>query len=335
MNRIRKDTVTAAELTAAKNFLTGQFGRSLEKPQTLARYALNMAMYNFPKDYYKNYLKNLNAVTVSDVKKFARKYIKPNNAYVIVVGDASEIAAKLKQFSVSGVINYYDVNAEKYDPSAKKIPAGVTAMSVLENYIKAIGGEKKLLAVKNRKTVMKGKIQGYDFTVTIIQKAPNKFHFFMDAGVMQQTQVFDGEKGSASAMGKSKPMTPKQVQDMKISGMLFSVLAYKNADVKKKLTGMEKINGKETYKIALTYPSGKKVTQYYNVDGGLRVKEVATLKTARGSFSQVTELSDYKKVDGIMYPFKISQQMGPQHINMTVSSVEVNKGVKDSLFKIK
>ena len=117
--------------------------------------------------------------------------------------------------------------------------------------------------------------------------------------------------------------------------MLFSVFAYKKNDVKKKLTGMEKVNGKDTYKLTLTFPSGKKVTQYYNVDDGLRVKEVSSLKTPRGSFSQTTEFGNYKKVDGIKYPFKISQQMGPQNITMTVTSVEVNKGVKDSIFKVK
>ncbi len=335
MNRIRKEKVSDKELLAAKNFLNGQFGRSLERPQTIAGYALNVEMYNYPKDYFQNYLKNLSAVTAEDVQKFAKKYIKPNNANVIVVGNSSEIADKLKQFSISGVINYYDINAEKYNPSAKLIPEGVTAMSVINKYIDAIGGEKKLLTVKDRKTVMKGKIQGYDFTVTITQKAPNKFHFFMDMGVMQQSQVFDGEKGTASGMGQSKPMTKEQVEDMKISGLLFSVLAYKNADIEKKLTGVEKINEKDTYKISLTYPSGKKVTQYYNVDDGFRVKEVSNVKSPQGSFMQSTEYSDYKEFDGIKYPYKISQQMGPQKIEMTVVSVEVNKGVKDSLFEVK
>ena len=269
------------------------------------------------------------------VQKFAKEYVRPNNSYVIVVGNAGDVAKKLKKFSIDGTVNYYDVNAEKYNPSARKIPAGVTAMSVLNNYIKAIGGEKKLLAVKDRKTVMKGKIQKFDFTLTIIQKAPDKYHSFMDAGVMKQTQVFNGKKGSTSAMGQSRAMTPKQIQNMKISSMLFSVFAYKKNDVKKKLTGMEKVNGKDTYKLTLTFPSGKKVTQYYNVDDGLRVKEVSSLKTPRGSFSQTTEFGNYKKVDGIKYPFKISQQMGPQNITMTVTSVEVNKGVKDSIFKVK
>ena len=335
MERISKDKVTNAEITAAKNYLTGQFGRSLENPQTLARYALNIEMYNFPKDYYKNYLKNLNAVTVDDVHKFTKEYIKPNNSYVIVVGNAGEVAKKLKKFSPDGTVNYYDVNAEKYNPSAQKIPAGVTAMSVLNNYIKAIGGEKKLLTVKDRKTVMKGKIQNFAFTLTVIQKAPDKYHSFMDAGVMKQTQVFDGKKGSISAMGRSKVMTPKQIKNMRITAMLFSVFAYKKDDVKKKLTGMEKINGKDTYKVALTFPSGKNITQYYNVSDGLRVKEVSNLKTLRGNFTQTTEYSNYKKVDGIKYPFTISQQMGPQNITMTVASVEVNKGVNDSIFKVK
>jgi predicted Zn-dependent peptidase len=33
-----------------------------------------------PKDYYKNYLKNLSAVTADDVMAAAQKYIRPENA---------------------------------------------------------------------------------------------------------------------------------------------------------------------------------------------------------------------------------------------------------------
>ena len=122
MKKIIKEKVTDEELQSTKNYITGSFARSLESPGTIARFALNIARYNLPKDYYKNYLKNLNAVTIKDIQKMAKKYIKPNNAHVLVVSNGNEVAESLKKFSISGKLNYYDIYGNIVDPNAKKIP---------------------------------------------------------------------------------------------------------------------------------------------------------------------------------------------------------------------
>ena len=60
-----------------------------------------------PADYYANYLKNLNAVTIEDVKAMAQKYIKPENAYVLIVGD-KEQAEKVAKFAADEKVDFYD-----------------------------------------------------------------------------------------------------------------------------------------------------------------------------------------------------------------------------------
>jgi len=47
------------------------------------------------------------------VNAAAKKYILPNNANIIVVGKAEEIANKLKKF---GPIQYYDVDGSRVKP---------------------------------------------------------------------------------------------------------------------------------------------------------------------------------------------------------------------------
>ena len=49
---------------------------------------------------------------------------------------------------------------------------------------------------------------------------------------------------------------------------------------------------------------------------------------------QETFYSDYKEVDGLKFPFKIIQSFGMQTIEMNVSSVKLNEGLKDSIFEI-
>ena len=85
LRRIDREPVTEKELSDAKASIAGAFGRSLESPQTIAGFALNTVRYNLPKDYYRQYLKNVDAVSISDVQRTANKFIKPDNAYILVV----------------------------------------------------------------------------------------------------------------------------------------------------------------------------------------------------------------------------------------------------------
>src|SRR5690606_17438873 len=98
LNRIADKTITEVELSEAKAYLTGSFGRSLENPSTVASFAINSEIQKLPKDYYKNYLKNLNAVTVDNLNSIAPKYIKPKNSYLIIVGNTSAFKDGVAQF---------------------------------------------------------------------------------------------------------------------------------------------------------------------------------------------------------------------------------------------
>jgi zinc protease len=113
LERIIEEPVTDEELASAKAYMTGSFARSLESPQTIANFALNINRYNLPADYYATYLQKLNAVTKEEIQAMAKKYIKPDHAHVVVVGKGSEIAGGLQQF---GAVTYYDMYGNSYVP---------------------------------------------------------------------------------------------------------------------------------------------------------------------------------------------------------------------------
>ena len=106
LERIANEGITEEELEAAKASMIGRFARSLEDARTISDFAINTASYDLPEDFYTDYLKNLEAVTVADVNAAARKYIKPQNAYIVVVGKAEEVAKNLERF---GPIEFYDI----------------------------------------------------------------------------------------------------------------------------------------------------------------------------------------------------------------------------------
>lgn len=334
MKRIRSEKVNNEELEKAKNYLAGEFIRSLENPATIARFAINTARFNLPKDYYKNYLKNLSAVTADDILETAKKYIKPGNAFILVVGNGEEISKNLINLSITGKIDYYDVFGNQYDPTLKKLPEGLKVEDVLNKYIDVLGGKENLLKVKDRVIKLTGSTQGMNITVTISQKYPNKLMQLIDAGVFQQKTIFDGEKGKVEVMGQVQELSGEQLESLKEQA-IDAPLDYLKYGLKPELVGIESVNGKDAYKIVLTSSSGKKTTQYYDVETGLLVRTVSNVTTPQGSFAQTMDVSDYREVQGLKYPFKYVQSFGPQSIELNVSSIEINTNLPDSLFEVK
>jgi predicted Zn-dependent peptidase len=332
MNRIRTETVPDSELQTAKNYMTGNFAIALERPQTIANFALNIARYNLPKDYYQNYLKNISTVTSAEVMEAAKKYIKPDSAYVLVVGKASDVENGLKQF---GPITLYDRFGDKVDTTKNKAPEGITAKKVIDKYINALGGKDNLEKVKDKTTIMRGSVQGMNITMMIYQKAPNKMKQEMDAGAMKQDVYFDGKKAVMTVGGNSQEITGEGLEAIKYEALIHPLFIIDSVKVNSKLDGIEKINGKDAYKVEMSLPDGKTWLEYFDTNSGLKVKDSKQVTVPQGTFTRETEYSDYRNVDGVLFPFKLKQSIGQQILNFSVSSIKVNTGLKDDKFEIK
>ena len=335
LNRIRTENVSEEQLKSIKNYITGGFARSLENPQTIANFAINIERYNLPKDYYANYLMNIEAVSVADVKEMAQKYIKPDNAYILVVGKASEVIGNLGKF---GDVKYYDIYGNEYEPSAAKaIPEGLTSANVIERYIEARGGIEKLKNVTDYKMVMTASFQGQTVEIIDIKKAPNKsFSKIALGGAIELNKVIaNGDEMAQYAQGQKAPVSENDKIDTQIRSALFSELIYDQYGVKTKLTAIENINGKDAYAIEVEYPTGTKSTDYFDVESGLKIRTTTTVSTPQGESIQTIEFHDYKAVDGIFFPHKILIPVGGGlKLTAEAQSIEVNKGVDDAVFKI-
>jgi hypothetical protein len=342
MKRIVSEKVTEQELQDIKNFMTGTFAYTLQDPQTIAKFAINIEKYKLPADYYATYLKKLSEVTVDDIKAVAEKYIKPENAHILVIGDKS-VSEKLGSFSADGKVSFYDNYGNDYVDALKQAPAGVTAQTVLDNAIIAKYGmakgaalDKKLSKIKDITVKMNASIQGQSIGVTRYQKAPNKFSMVMAMGTMVvQKQTFDGTVGKVSTMQGNKTVEGKDLEDLKVSSEMFSELKMDALGIKHILLGIEPLDGKEAYKMEKISPSGEKETVWYDVATGLQAKtmSVKTNEQMGGEFTVVGLYADYKEVNGIKFAHKIVQSFGPQQLDMQVTSVEVNTKLGDDIFK--
>lgn len=332
LNRIVQEPVTAEELQAAKASIAGSFGRSLERPQTVASFAVNTAKYNLPKEYYSTFLKRLEAVTIEQVQATAKKYITPDHAYIEIVGKGADIASSLKRF---GEVRYFDINGEEYEPEPEKtLPDGLTAQKVIDKYIQVIGGVKRAKEINSLKAIYKAQAMGTELTMTVVKSNPKKSLLEISAnGSTFQKVVSTGKEASISSMGQAVPMDKATTEKTLFESAIFPELALEDATVK--LVAIEQMEGMDAYTIEYKLPSGFKSTYYYDVQSGLKVKQTESLETPQGTMISATTYSDYKEVEGVRFPQKIGQQQGPMNLTFELVEIQVNPEVKDSLFSLK
>ncbi|MGG8497684.1 M16 family metallopeptidase [Tenacibaculum sp. TC6] len=326
INKIRYQKATQEELEIAKAKYIGSFVRNVENPNTIASYALNILTNNLPEDYYKNYLKNINAVTLNDIQNAAIKYFKGDKARIVITGKGIEVLKNLEK-TADYKINYFDVNG---NPTSKPemslpIPEGVTAEAVINNYYKAIGGADKVNAIKSLAINSEASIQGTPVSLVMKVAKPNKQASTVSVmGNVMQKSVFDGTKGYQEGRGQKKELSGEELEEAKNSSTPFPDEAYK----KGKLDRIELIDGNNAYVIKVD-----KSEIFYDVKTGLKVKEEKTAKGPQGEIKIPVTFSDYKEVNGVKFPHKTTRAMGPMKIEFITKEIKINEGVSDADFQ--
>lgn len=327
IKRIRTEKISDEVLSRVKAGYVGKFVMQIEKPQTIASYALRMKTQSLPDDFYQNYIKSINAVSADDVMRVANKYLLEDKFKIIVVGKGSEVIPGLEKLNIP--IFYFDKfgNPTEKIVAKKEIPAGVTAKSVIDNYIKVIGGEKALKSIKSIYTLSSGTIQGTPLELTSKTTSTNKQLREMKAMGMSMMKQVVNEKGAyVVQQGQRKELSGEELADMKAGANPFDELSLSNkAGIT--LEGIENTNGSDAYVI-----KDGKTTFYYDVQTGLKLAETKTMEMGGQQISQTTSFGDYKEVKGIKIPYKTTINIGME-IELTTTDVKFNEGVSDLDFQ--
>jgi zinc protease len=334
---IRSAKVSDEELRNAKSLYNGSFALGLEDLARTATFASTILINKLPPDFYKTYLQKVNAVTADDILRVAQKYINYDNTRIVIVGNASKMIDGVKKLGYP--VKLFDKFANPVvEGQAAAVPA-VKAADVIKNYIDATGGTAELSKVTSIDVTLTMAMQGMTLNVSEKKLAPNKesMSITMGGNVVMKS-AFDGDKGYQMQMGNKKDMTAEEIAQKKVFTSLTEQLDYlNNPAFKLAVKGIQKVNGADAYQIDVTDPTGKTSTEYYDVNSKLLVKNESTTTTDGNTAMQTLELSDYRKVGNIMFPYKqaISVSAGGQDQNfvMTVTDVKLNTGVTADDFK--
>jgi predicted Zn-dependent peptidase len=342
LNRLLNETITTPELELTKAVKNGSFARSLERPQTIARFAYNISKYKFPEDYYRNYLQRLESIDAAELSRVAKTYIKPNNYNIVVVGNES-VLDKIKAFDSDGKVTKLD---EFGDVKLDRTPSDMGVNEVLEKYVLAMTQSTTLVQAQKKIGKVKNVMQKASLSSDKIPFPLKSFDLYTSAGVraeriefngnVAQSKYYDGMTGFEKNMQTGKtPFDDNKMKAAKLEKALIPEMDWmktENATVVS-MMGIEQENKKEYYVIRVSTDPKNESLHYYEKGTFLKWKTVKTVVNKEESLNAITEYSDYRAVKGLMFPYQSVLNAGSMTFTQKIDEILVNGKVNVAEFQ--
>jgi outer membrane lipoprotein-sorting protein len=223
-------------------------------------------------------------------------------------------------------------------------PARLTAAQIVDRNVAARGGLQAWRAVQTLSFAGKmeaGGKQNTELPFVLELKRPHKTRVEIEFENEKAIQVFDGNQGwkLRPYLGRKdvESFTPDELRAASTESSLDGPLVdYAAKGTRVDLDGVEKVEGRDAYKLKLTMKDGN--VRHLWVDGQtfLEVKvEGVPRRLDRRMRHVEIYYRDYKNVKGLMIPYVLETtvQGVKRSYKMTIESVVVNPKLDDSLFK--
>lgn len=232
--------------------------------------------------------------------------------------------------------------------NVKLPPNAPTVDELMQRVIDATGGEANLR--KHSSMRMKATIdleyEGITGEVTVNTKAPNLSsssvkYFALGKQIGESFTYFDGASGGGYTMdNKSIVGTPyltsgKFLEDERLASDFYAALNWKSLYKMVELKKISRIAGEDVYVVVKTPANGNPVTEYISQKSFLVLRR-ETLQPGGGgrTVPYIDNFSDFRAIDGVMMPFKISSgALNSRLVTTNVQSIEFNVAAPDSVFR--
>lgn len=201
--------------------------------------------------------------------------------------------------------------------------------------LQAKGGAERIAAVRTIKQTARMSSMGMDADIRIFAKRPNLMRQELEGGGMTMVMAFDGTTAwglnpnlgpsPAALSGENAAMIREQAD---LDGPLVD---YKTKGNTVEYLGAETVGGRRLHHLRITSPTKRVTDCYLDAETGLEARIVT--QTPRGEMVQ--ELSDYRDVDGLKFPFKVTSRVGGvQTVAIEITRIEINPQIDDAIFKM-
>ncbi|HZV03647.1 MAG TPA: hypothetical protein VE999_01025 [Gemmataceae bacterium] len=218
---------------------------------------------------------------------------------------------------------------------------------VVERAIKVHGGIDNLTKFKASVSKGKGKFHGLgqaiDFTSETSIQLPDRLRTEVKSKVGDQEfafiQILNGNKGWRKIGDNTDEMDKDNLTEAKEqmnTANITQLVCLKNQDYKLSPLGEVKVGDRPAIGIRVEHKGYRDVNVFFDKEKGLLLKmETRGKDPMQGEeFASTTLYGDYKKVDGMMLPHKITvEHDGKPFVEVEVTEVKNSEKLDDSVFE--
>ena len=369
--RLQRERVSERELTEAKNYLTGSFPLTIETPDAIARQVLNVLFYGLPIEELQTIREQVNAVTVDDIQRVARTYLKPDRLSIVLVGNAAAFGSQLKGIGFPNVetidLDNLDLTAANFQrpkrangeaargATAKPIlqtvsfqqrppiaaEPGPEAQALLDKVIAAKGGLATLRGLKTITAVTAETVQAptgpLEAQTTTFLQYPDHVRIERKLPEGVGVQVFDGEHGWIKDPRGTHAVSDLAIRQMQTTlerDTVAALLAAHDGRLRVRLLPDVK-DESGTLRHALELSSNTVEPFVLYIDPATNLIDKEAYVSGEPGQPLVEEIySDYRPVDGVQIAFSGSmRRAGRRLLTRRVMKFTINTLLDPSLFK--
>jgi hypothetical protein len=211
-----------------------------------------------------------------------------------------------------------------------------TLDEILSKYVEAIGGRTAHMRLQSR--VTKGRVDvpglGRGGRFEAYEKAPNKSLTLMEIGqIGLLRQGFDGRIGwEQSKQTGVRNTTGESLAALARDSEFHSAVNLRDRYARMKLLGKIKHGFRKVYLVEGVPRVGQPERLYFDTETGFLVRRDLMRLTARGNVPAEVNYSDWREIDGVKFPFKVTQAMPGMAFVITVEEMTHNVHVENSVF---
>jgi outer membrane lipoprotein-sorting protein len=336
-----KNGITDDELKYAKDSYLNSFVFRYDTKGKIINELVTLEYYGYPKDFIQKQQQDIQKATKESVNEAVRKRWKPEALAILVVGKDSDFDEPLS--SLGSNVRTIDITIpappERIpDATPETIAKG---KDILKKSLTAMGGT-ALLSIKDiavsAKQVQVTPMGEFTLDAEIQVVRPNKMAMQMKTPMGEMQMVFDGTTawmkgpmGTRDLPGSQRDEFQKQT----IGDVHYVLQNLDKPDFAPQYVRDETIEGKPVSIVIVRYaPLNYVMRLFVDAQSGFVLKKVARGMTPSGPGDIEEVFSDYRVADGVQFPFKtVATSDGKKVSEVTVTSVKVNAGVKEEVFK--
>lgn len=333
---MRTTAPSEEELFQAKEAYLNSFIFNFDTKQEVLNRQMTYGYYGYPADFVQQIKAGVEAVTAEDVQRVAQRYLYPDEAHILVLGNAADFSEPISSL---GEVAEIDITIPLQQPGVEHAPtaSNVEGVLLLNRVIEALGSRRAFAEVKavryeaETQAVMGG--QAIELQTEAVFDFPDRIY------VKQRTRagafeiIVNGSEGVMRSAGGAQAAPAALVSQ--IRDQIYMDLAYllSRAD-DLVVAAQDGKDGLDILQIGVSDLDGP-LFLYIDPESSRPVKLQMTLAGMEGPQEMLVFYDDYRQTGALLLPYATRQVTNGEEGGSSVSSlVQINPEFDDALFEL-